>query len=158
MATGSRLPRQNGPFSVRRLESVDSPLARQLDALFDEGVAWDERQGQRFLSDPANLLLVAFWDDAPCGFATAHRLQRFDRRQASVLLYEIGVVEPLQRRGIGAALIDAVKRWATDVGADEVWVLTEPANDAARALYRATGGEEDEAGITMFVYPLAHET
>jgi GNAT superfamily N-acetyltransferase len=156
MESKSPLPQHDDQLVVRRLEFVDPPLAQQLCALFDEGVAWDVNQGLRFLSDPANLLLVAFWGDAPCGFATAHRLPRFDRRQASVLLYEIGVDEPFQRRGIGTALVEAVKRWATDVGADEVWVPTEPANDAARALYLATGGQEDQAGVTMFAYPLPH--
>ena len=110
-----------------------------------------------FLTDPHNLLLVAFSEGEPCGFATAHRLQRFDRRRASVLLYEIGVAERFRQRGYGAALVAGVLQWAKDVDADEMWVLTEPGNAAARALYRATGGQEDEAEVTMFVYPIGRE-
>jgi GNAT superfamily N-acetyltransferase len=155
METTSRQPRPAEPFTVRRLESADAALARQLAALFDEGITWDERQGRLFFADPANLLLVAFCDGEPRGFATAHRLQRFDHHRASVLLYEIGVDERFQRRGIGTALVAGVLEWARESGAFEMWVLTEPANTAARALYRATGGEEDEAGVTMFVYPIA---
>ena len=142
-------------LTVRRLPSVDASLAAQLDLLFDEAMDWDERGGRRFLADPANLLAVAFWDGLPCGFVTAHRPQRFDRRRAEVLLYEIGVDEGRLRRGIGAAMVAEVGRWAAEVGADEVWLLTERANAAAMALYRAGGGVEDGADTVMFTIPVA---
>jgi GNAT superfamily N-acetyltransferase len=76
-----------------------------------------------------------------------------DRRGAEVLLYEIGVEEPFQRRGVGRALVEEAKRWAAELAADELWVLTEDDNVPARALYAATGGRE-ETGFTMFVYGL----
>lgn len=141
--------------TVRRLGAADASWARLLNELFDAGMVWDAGEGRRFLADPANLLVVAFWDDMPCGFATAHRLQRFDRRRAEALLYEIGVDETHQRRGIGAALVEEVKRWAAEAGADEVWVLTERTNAAAMALYRGSGGVEDEADTVMFTIPIA---
>ncbi len=139
-------------LTIRRLTEVDAALADQLKVEFDEGMEWDEAEGQRFLANRDNLFLAALWDDRVCGFATAHRLQRFDRRRAEVLLYEIGVNEAFQRLGIGTALVDAVKRWAKEVGADEMWVLTERDNAAAMALYAATGGEADPPGTTMFTY------
>ena len=138
-------------LTLSRVTSVDAALAAELDRLFDEGVAWDITQGQRFLAHPDTLLLVARWEGAACGFLSAYQLQRFDRRRAEVLLYEIGVQEPFRRRGVGRALVEEAKRWATEVGADELWVLTEEDNAPARALYAATGGNE-EPGITMFSY------
>jgi hypothetical protein len=83
----------SGHLTVRRVTTVDVALAAELDAMFDEGVSWDAEQGQRFLAHPDTLLLVARWDGEACGFLSAYRLQRFDRRQAEVLLYEIGVEE-----------------------------------------------------------------
>jgi ribosomal protein S18 acetylase RimI-like enzyme len=142
-----------GPFTVRREAADDAVLAAELDALFDAGVSWDPEQGPRFLSHPDTLLLVARWDGQACGFLTAYRLQRFDRRGAEVLLYEIGVAEPFQRRGVGRTLVAEAKRWAAEVGADELWVLTEDDNAPARALYAATGGRE-ETGLVMFDYGL----
>jgi GNAT superfamily N-acetyltransferase len=142
-----------GSLTIRRETSVDTTLAAELDAMFDEGVAWDTEQGERFLAHPDTLLLVARWDGEACGFLTAYRLQRFDRRRAEVLLYEIGVQEPFQRRGIGRALVEEAKRWAVEVGADELWVLTEEGNAPARALYTATGGRE-EYDLAMFDYCL----
>lgn len=141
------------PLTIRRETEVDAGLAAQLDAMFDEGVAWDADQGRRFLADPDALLLVARWDGETCGFLTAYRLQRFDRRRAEVVLYEIGVEEPYRRRGAGRALVEAAKRWATEVGADELWVLTEEDNAPARALYAATGGRE-QPGVAMFEFDL----
>ena len=146
-----------GPLTLSRVTSVDAALAAELDRLFDEGVAWDITQGQRFLAHPDTLLLVARWEGAACGFLSAYQLQRFDRRRAEVLLYEIGVQEPFQRRGVGQALVEEAKRCAAEVGAEELWVLTEEANTPARALYAATGGRE-ELGFTMFDYVLEGST
>ncbi len=117
-----------GSLSVQRVTSVDEHLAQHLNRLFDEGMFWDRTQGMLFLSDPSNLLLVALWDDQPCGFATAYRLQRFDHRRAEV------------------------NRWAREMNAAETWVLTEPTNAAARALYRATDGVEDRPAVIMYTY------
>jgi ribosomal protein S18 acetylase RimI-like enzyme len=143
--------RTRGLLTVRRETTVDAVLAAALDAIFDEGMCWDAEQGQRFLAHPDTLLLVARWNGEVCGFLSAYRLQRFDRRRAEVLLYEIGIAEPFQRRGAGRALVEEAKRWTAEVSADELWVLTEDNNTPARALYVATGGRM-ETGLTMFEY------
>lgn len=97
-------------LTVRREAAVDTALAAQLDPLFDEGVAWDAVQGRRFLAHPDTLLLVARRDGEVCGFLSAYRLRRFDRRRAETLFDEIGVAVPVQRRGVGRALVEAAKR------------------------------------------------
>lgn len=140
--------------NIQRVETVDAALAAALNAQFDEDMAWDAAQGARFLANPANLLLVARWQGGVCGFLTAYRLQRVDRRRAEVLLYEIGVDERFQRRGVGRALVEACKAWATEVGAAELWVLTEADNEGGMGLYAATGGVADPPGTTLFAYDL----
>ncbi len=147
----------DGALAIQRVSAVDDGFAAELDPLFDEGMTWDAEEGRRFLANPDDLLLVARWNGVVCGFLSAHRLQRFDRRRAEVLLYEVGVEEAFRRRGVGRALVEAAKRWATEVGADELWVLTEEDNAPARALYAATGGEEEPA-LTMFDYPTGPKT
>lgn len=139
-------------IEIVRPVRVDAALAAELNRLFDEGMVWDEAQGVRFLADPDNLLLVARCEGRACGFVSAHRLQRFDARRAEVLLYEIDVAPAFQRRGIGRALIAGVTAWAREVGADEVWVLTEADNAAGMGLYAATGGELGGEWTRMFTY------
>src|SRR5215204_2011644 len=134
-----------GRLTVRREISVDVRLAAELDALFDEGMSWDAEQGQCFLVHPDTLLLVARSDSKVCGFLFAYRLRRFDCRRSEVLLYEIGVQEPFRRRGVGRVLVEEATRWATEIDADELWVLTEDDNAPARALYTATGGREERS-------------
>jgi aminoglycoside 3-N-acetyltransferase I len=127
-----------------------------LEGLLDEGTHWDVAQGQRFLADDAtNALFLAEVDGVGVGFATANRLQRFDARQAEVLLYEIAVRDEYQRQGIGRALVAEVLDWAREVGADEVWVLADSDNTRACAFYTATGGEPFVPNSTMFTYRVA---
>ncbi len=118
--------------------------------LLDEGVRWDEEQGRLFVQNNDNALFIASFDNQMVGFATAQRLQRFDKRKAEVLLYEVGVDEKYRRKGIGKALITTVNKWANSVGADEVWVLTNRSNKAAVALYTSCGGTEDALDTTMY--------
>src|SRR3954454_2527480 len=141
---------------VRRIRPGDERVAAQLEGLLDEGMHWDTEQGLRFLADgEANALFLGEVDGVPAGFATANRLQRFDTRQAEVLLYEIAVRDEYQRQGIGRALVAQVINWAREVGADEVWVLADSDNARACAFYAATGGEPFTPSSTMFTYRVA---
>jgi len=131
---------------VKKVEKVDKNLVTKFNELLDEGVEWDEAQGQKYLDDKNNALFVANVGDEIVGYLTAHRLQRFDKRRAEVLLYEVGVDENFRRRGIGKALVEGVKRWAREVEADEVWVVTEMSNEAAVHLYQTCGGKKENPG------------
>ncbi len=137
---------------ITTIRQLYPELGAHLLRLMDEGTQWDAEQTQAFITHPDNLLLVAYWQDQPAGFATVHRLQRLDARKAEVILYEIGVDATFQRRGIATKLIEAVNAWGKTVGADSMWVLTEKENDQGRGLYRATGGEEFEPCIKMYTY------
>jgi ribosomal protein S18 acetylase RimI-like enzyme len=128
---------------IELIKKVYVALINQLNGLFDEGTEWDSQQGEKFLKDSNNALFVAFFENQAVGFLTANRLQRFDKRGAEVLLYEIGVREDARQKGIGKALINGVKLWAKESGADEVWVLTNRSNEAAVALYQSMGGETE---------------
>jgi len=141
---------------VELIKKADKTFIHQLNGLLDEGTEWDLQQGDKFLNDPHNALFVAFLKDRAVGFLTANLLQRFDKRGAEVLLYEIGVHEDFRQIGVGKALIKEVKLWAKDAGADEVWVLTNRSNTAAVALYQSMGGgtETKTPDEVMFVFKL----
>jgi ribosomal protein S18 acetylase RimI-like enzyme len=58
-----------------------------------------------------------------------------------LLIYEIDVEPTYRRQGIGTALMRELERLARDRGVGGSFVLTEPDNEAANALYASTGGE-----------------
>lgn len=137
-------------MKILRINKISSDLIDKVNQLFDDK-KWDQKQGELFLLDKNNLFLLAFEDEKPIGFLTAHRLQRFDNRKAEVLLYEIGVHQDYRRRGIGKSLINEVKKWAKEVDAAEFWVLTEKTNPIAMSLYESAGGVEESPGTIMYV-------
>jgi GNAT superfamily N-acetyltransferase len=139
-------------ITVERLTHLDEAEIAQLSALFEE--EWEQREVERFFADPDNLLLLARCDGRWCGRLYGYRLQRLDQLRAGVLIYEVDVVEAFRRRGVGRAMVEASKVWAAEVGAFEVWVLTEQSNAPAKALYRSAGGAEDEETPALFVFPL----
>lgn len=141
-------------ITIKRITSDEDFSVLQINPLLDNGTAWDEEQGRKFLENPDNVLFVAFWEGKAAGFLTAHRLQRFDKRKAEILLYEIGVNESFRRKGIGKALIEEVKNWGKEVGADEVWVLTNKSNIPANALYKSAGGAPENPDDIMYVFKL----
>ena len=122
-------------IEVERVKEVDGDLARALNGLFDEGMAWNDEHGRAFLANPDALLIVARWEGTPCGFLTAYRLPRFDGLDSEVNLYEIGTHEDYRQRGVATAMIAELKRWAEEVGAVNIWVLTEIDNEPAQRLY-----------------------
>ena len=141
-------------MEIKRITQLNNELINQINLLLDEETTWDNEQGNFFTKNQDNLLLLAFEDNKPVGFLTAHRLQRFDKRKAEVLLYEMGVHQDYRKRGIGKTLIEECKNWAKEIGADEVWVLTEKDNIPAMTMYQSAGAKEEAPGTIMWVYKL----
>jgi len=140
---------------IEHISQVDEALGRQVSTLLDEGTFWDKEQGEKFLANKDNSLFLAFWEGKIAGFLTGYRLQRIDKRKAEVLLYEISVHENFRKRGIGKALIQALKHWAKEVGADEVWVITNKSNTAAVAMYESEGGLIEATDEQMYTYKVS---
>ncbi len=81
------------------------------------------------------------------GFASATVIDHPDKPTA-LFINELGVNEAAQRRGIGRALVHAIRAEGRARACRQAWVLTEEDNHPARALYRAAGGEET-TGVVM---------
>jgi predicted N-acetyltransferase YhbS len=95
-----------------------------------------------YLRDPAVLHWVAEED----GVVVGHLLSYVERRRAGaprqLLLYEIGVRKASRRRGIGSALVEAMRKWMSIEGVAEAWVLSD--NPGAESFYAACGFIRDE--------------
>jgi ribosomal protein S18 acetylase RimI-like enzyme len=139
---------------IKRITVVGDFPIKEINSLLDKGTTWDLEQGEKFLENPDNALFIAFENEEAVGFLTAYRLQRLDERKAEVLLYEISVYKDFRQKGIGKALVEKVKEWAKEVGADEVWVLTNKSNVAANALYNSAGGKPENPDDVMYVFKL----
>lgn len=96
--------------------------------------------------------VAAYEGDERVGYAFVHELPRLTRGQAMFLVYDVEVVETHRRRGIGRALLDRIAELARERGIAEGFVLTEPDNDAANALYAAAGGVRSDVVMWDFEY------
>jgi ribosomal protein S18 acetylase RimI-like enzyme len=121
-------------------------IAIRLLAPGDEGVVRElaEYDGpgdpEGLLADPRSLLLVAFDTDRPVGFVLAHELPRRHGDRANLFVYEVDIAESHQRRGIASALLARLAELARERAIRVGFVLTEPDNEPANALYRSLGG------------------
>ena len=98
-------------------------------------------------ADPRTLLVVAFDGEHPAGFALAHVLPRRHGERAKLFVYEIDVAESHRRRGIASALLAQLAELARECGIRTGFVLAEPDNGPANALYRSAGGATDSVKV-----------
>ncbi len=104
----------------------------------------------KFLADDNHYLYVATDDSKPVGVVLAYQISQLPREQTMMYLYAIDVLPSYQNRGIGAALIEELKRICIKKGIAKMWLGTSQSNLPAMALYKKTGGTRmgmDEAGF-----------
>lgn len=111
-------------------------LDRIAPGVFDAGI--DGRFVPDLLADPAQRLFVATLELQVVGQLKAV-LHRHPEKPPGLFVEEIGVSDGFRRRGIGTALMQAALAHGRDHGCRELWLATEPENDAANAFYRAIG-------------------
>ena len=137
--------------SIRRLGPEDSNVVLRAAHLFDDVPRreWTDR----FLSGRDYVMFLAELDGEPVGFLTAVEIVHPDK-DAELLIYELGVDEPMRRHGIGRRLVDAAIEHARQSELRGMWVPFEPDNAAALATYRAAGGAVPEnASIINWDFP-----
>jgi aminoglycoside 3-N-acetyltransferase I len=128
-------------ISIRLLATGDEGVVRELATYDGPG------DPEALLADPRTLMLVAFDGTRPVGFVLAHELPRRHGDRTNLFVYEVEVVESHQRRGIATALLDRLAKLARERGIRVGFVLTEPGNGPANALYRSAGGATE--GVTV---------
>ena len=123
--------------SIRRLLPGDESVLRKLATCDGPG------DPEALLADPRTLMLVAFDGERPVGFVLAHELPRRHGDRSQLFVYEVDVAESHQRRGIASALLAQLAEAARERGIRVGFVLAEPGNGPANALYRSAGGATD---------------
>ena len=138
---------------IRRLGSEEVARAADVVRTF-KGQSRPPGSLTAFLGNPANYLLVAEVGNELAGFLMAYRLDRADREESQMFVYEVEVAEPWRRRGIASALVREIIGMARVERMFEVFVLTSQSNEAARRLYARAGGRVEDESSLMFVFPL----
>lgn len=91
---------------------------------------------ERYTLDPHSITYFAFQDGQPCGMAACVR--QGDHAE----MVAVWVDPAFRRLGVGSALIDYARDWATDKGAAILKVGVFDDNLGARALYTAAGFQD----------------
>lgn len=138
--------------SITRLTTDEWKKAQASITLF-----WDTAPSQetivKFLSNSQNILLSAELDDSLVGQVIGYILERWDKDEPMLFLYSIDVAETHRRRGIGTALIEAIRKLGRTQGCSEAFVFTNEGNPAAMQLYQSTGGKRSNPDdVVMFEY------
>ncbi len=146
-------------IQARRFRPDDAQLAFEVIGAIKEPESRPDFSAdylRRFLSRPQNVLIVALNDVEPAGFLLAYMLDRVDRDQQMVCLYEIGVSRRHRRRGVGRAMIDVLKGVCGQAAAMKAWGITNRSNEPAVRLYESTGAQPDPSGDEVtFVWSAA---
>ncbi len=128
-------------ISIRLLAPGDEDVVRDLATRDGPG------DPEAVLADPRTLLLVAFDGGRAIGFVLAHELPRRHGDRSHLFVYEVEVAETHRRRGVASALLERLADLARERGIRSGFVLTEPDNGPANALYRTAGGATEAVNV-----------
>jgi ribosomal protein S18 acetylase RimI-like enzyme len=134
-------PTSPAGISIRLLAPGDEGVVRELATYDGPG------DPEGLLADPRTLMLVAFDGERPVGFVLAHELPRRHGVRAKLFVYEVDVAGSHRRRGIASALLARLAELARERGIPAGFVLTEPDNGPANALYRGAGGATSQVTV-----------
>jgi len=138
--------RKTAAVDIRRLGPGDEHEVAAASVLFD-GPA-DPGATHRFLVSSGHHLLIAYESGIPAGFVSGIEVTHPDKG-TEMFLYELGVDERFQRRGIGRALVERLADLARQAGCYGMWVLTDTDNAGALATYRSSGAGEESDHVML---------
>ena len=127
------------PITIRRLGPEDAHiLDRRLPGLLED--AADPNRVWRFLAGRANAMVVALAEGRVVALAYGTAMND-PQHDDAFFLVEVRVAESFRRQGIARRLIGRLRDDAAERGCLNFWLLAEPENPDAHALYEALGGE-----------------
>jgi len=139
-------------IEVMLLTARDLSVLERIEAdVFDNPI--ELQWAAQYLSNPGNLLAVAVQQNVVVGMASAIAYLHPDK-PLQLFINEVGVAERCQKQGVGRRLMDALLERGKLMGCTEAWVATEENNLAARALYGAAKGVQDQARAVVYTWTL----
>ena len=133
-------------MDIRWMSPADTGAVVAATALFDDPV--QQSLIERFLTTADHHLAIAYVDDAPAGFVSGVEITHPDK-PTEMFLYELGVDDSFRGRGVGKALVTALRDRALERGCRGMWVLTDSDNDAALATYQSAGAGDPDPQVLL---------
>lgn len=131
-------------LELRWMTAGDVDTVEAAAYLFDDD---PEREWtEKFLRQGNHHLCIAYVDEEAAGFVSGVEITHPDKG-TEMLLYELGVDEDFRRKGIGRALVVALREQAQARGCTGVWVAVDDDNDPALSLYRSLGPDEEASTV-----------
>ncbi|MBI1213325.1 MAG: GNAT family N-acetyltransferase [Alphaproteobacteria bacterium] len=134
-------------MQIRFLAPGDEDILIRAVAFIEEG-SIDRRRATAHLADTDLVNLVALDGNDVVGFIYGYVLRRFEL--TSFFIYSVDIAESVRRRGIGKAMLAALRECGKREGWDEAFVFTNAANAAAMALYQSAGGVRPNGDDVLF--------
>lgn len=137
---------------VRRLTADDvEPMRAMLHLFgraFEDVPTYSDHQPDsdylaQLLANPGFIAMAALERQSPVGGLAAYVLPKFEQARNEIYIYDLAVEKTHRRRGIATALIEGLKRIASEIGAYVIYVQADYGDDPAVALYTKMGVRED---------------
>lgn len=134
-------------FNIRQLTHADAVLVRALNVLFGEAFGDADTYGAevppdylgKLLARPHVVVLVAVVGVDVIGGLVAYELEKLERAQSELYIYDLAVAEPHRRQGVATALIERLLAVAAERGSSTVYVQADWSDEPAKALYGKLG-------------------
>src|SRR3546814_9908891 len=129
--------------SVRLLGRDDVAPMRSMLVMFgeafDEDRAYSDRPPgaawlQRLLGSDAFIAIAAMKGDEMVGGIAAYVLPKFEQERSEIYIYDLAVAQAHRRQGIATALIDQLRRIASQRGAWVIYVQAKLGDEPALPL------------------------
>lgn len=108
---------------------------------------------QYLLNKSDFLVIVAKSDNKIIGGLTVYILEQYYSAKALAYIYDLGILKPYQRKGIGKKLIECLRNYCQENDFNEIYVQAETEDSQAVNFYRATNFSS-ELAATHFSHSL----
>ncbi|MEO6167734.1 MAG: GNAT family N-acetyltransferase [Chitinophagales bacterium] len=145
-----RIEMNNTTLQIKRLDSNDVDLFRELVSLFQEVFEMENRATpnesylKSLLGKPGFIVLVLICENEIAGGLTAYELPLYYGEYSEVYIYDVAIKPTFQRRGFGKMIIAALKEYCRENRIKQFFVEAHEEDDEAVKFYYSTGGKAEK--------------
>lgn len=109
---------------------------------------------EELVRDDRTNLLVALLKDKVIGYALSYKFPSLYSSEYIAYLYDIEVLQPYKRQGVGRLLIESLLSQLKSEGVSELWLGTATDNVEGQAFFSSTGGIKSVETFNEYIYEL----